>query len=228
VTPGMHRRLLLASLTAAVLAPCLACAATRYPLTDAFVLLDLYLALPPDRRSRFYLAYRAIRDTHPAPDAKASFVEPGGARTPVAIDADGFVTNPPNLAQLKSRAMFEVEGAPFKIGLEMRARMAPASQVDAAELALTLVQVNAAVLEFSGGPTSGAGRLTTAYFPDSGGGDALLADGRAPPLPVFDFPGLGPIPYFEAAKYPGAKAVRLAKPASRILFGGPPRKPAGT
>jgi hypothetical protein len=214
---------MLASLMAAALAPGLARAAThRYPLADAFLLLDQYLALPPGQRSRFYLAYRAVRDAHAAPDAQAAIVAPGGTRTPVAFDADGFVTNIPTLAQLKSRAVFETEGAPFKIGLEVRAQMPAADRFEAADLALTLAQVNAAVVVFSDGQP--AARLTTSYFPGAGGGAAVFADGRSAPLPIFDFPGLGPIPYFDATRFAGATRVALAKAPSRVLFGGPPHK----
>jgi hypothetical protein len=219
----VHRRLLLASLTAAALAPRLAHAAThRYPLADAFLLLDQYLALPQSQRDRFYLAYRAVRGANGAPDAQATIIAPDGTRTPVALDADGFVTETPTLAQLKSRAVFETEGAPFKIGLEVRARIAAANRLEAAELALSIAQVNAAVAVFAGGES--AGRFTTSYFPGADSGRAILGDGRTPPLPIFDFPGLGPIPYFDATKLRGAMRVELAKSPSRILFGGPPHK----
>jgi hypothetical protein len=219
----MNRRHLLALAAAAAALPALAVADdTHLPLTKAFPLLDVYLGLPPAERSRFYLAYRAMRDKHPTADARAAIVAADGARTPVAFDRLGAVTRLPSLADLKT-ARLEIEGAPFKLFPEIRCAMAPAVRLDPATLALALAQVNAAVQKVAGALSIMAPKLTAAYFPDAGGGQALMSDGRSTPLPVFTAPIFGPIAYFEPGKAVGAKAVLLTRAPSRILLGGHPK-----
>ena len=218
----MHRRRLLAALAASALVPGLASAAPqRVPLADAFLLLADYLALPPGRRDRFHPAYLARRGPKPAPNAQAAIVAADGTRTPFIFAADGLVTNLPSLEQLKSRATFETVGPAFGFALEMRASIVPADRYDIAALTPCLDQVNAAVAKFADGDA--VGRLTAIYFPDAGMGHATFADGHAQPLPVFTFPGLGPVPYLEPRKLAGAQAVQLDRPPSRILLAGPPR-----
>jgi len=68
-----------------------------------------------------------------------------------------------------------------------------------------------------------APKLTAAFFPDAGGGQAVLSDGRATPLPVFNAPIFGPVAYFEPGKAVGVKAVLLTRAPSRILLGGHPK-----
>jgi hypothetical protein len=220
----MNRRHLLAlAAAAATTLPGLALADdTHLPLVKAFPLLDIYLGLPPAERSRFYLAYHAVRDKRPIADARATIVAANGARTPVAFDRQGAVTRLPSLADLKT-AQFEIAGATFKLAPELRCAMAPAVRLDPATLALALAQVNAAVQKVAGALSMITPKLTAAYFPDAGGGQTLMGDGRTTPLPVFTAPIFGPIAYFEPAKAVGAKAVLLTRAPSRILLGGHPK-----
>jgi hypothetical protein len=218
------RRLLLSAALAAAAAPRIALAAPRrVPLDQAFILLEPYLELPPAQRDRFYFAYRAVRNKTPAPDAKAAVVGAGGERTPLRIDADGLIANPPSLADLKSKAMFEFEGPPFEFGLEMRAAMAPAARLDAGELKLTLAQAGAAMVKFSGSMAYDAPKINAAYFPGASTGQALSPDGSGRPLPLFAYPGVGKVPYFEPSKWRQAVAVMLDAAPTRILLGSAPR-----
>jgi hypothetical protein len=221
----MRRRHVLALLAAAAAAPGLALADDAHqPLTKAFAFLDAYLGLPPGQRSRFYIAYRAVRDKRPISGVQAAIVAPGGARTPVAFDGAGRVTRLPSLAELKSGASFEPVGAAFKLGLELRCAAAASAHIDPAELVAALAQANAAIVKLAGVLAVAVPKLTTAFFPDSGGGQAVMADGRTAPLLVFAAPIIGPVPYFEPAAAVGAKAVLLAHAPSRILLGGHPKK----
>jgi hypothetical protein len=54
----------------------------RLALSEAFVMLDPYLTLPPAQRDRFSFAYRIMREKKPAPGARAAFVDTTGARIP--------------------------------------------------------------------------------------------------------------------------------------------------
>jgi hypothetical protein len=219
----MRRRSLLLALAAAAAAPTAALAdAQRIPLVKAFNLLDVYLGLPPAERTRFYLAYRALKDKRPDPAARATIVAASGARTPVALDGGGLVLRLPTLAELKSAAMLEFDDPALKLGLELRPTIAPSTRVDVAALVLAMAQVNAAVAKIAGPLAMVAPKLTCAYFPDSGGGSALLADGRTTPLPVTPAPLIGPVPYFDSA-VAGARTVLLARAPSRILLGAHPK-----
>jgi hypothetical protein len=171
----LPRRAALAGLAAVLAAlraaPALAKpAVTRIPLSDAFLLLEPYLGLKAAERDRFSLAYRAMRDKKPAPDAQARIVHRDGSASPLALDPAGWVTELPTLDALKRRDSFEVDGPPFDMLLELRATLAPAERLAVAELAATLAQVNAAIVSFAGGDPSAGGALTCLYFPDAGSG----------------------------------------------------------
>ena len=224
--PDLFRRTLIAGIVAAAGAPALGGAAprvTRIVLADAFLLLDNYLALKPAERDRFTLVYRAVRNGKPAPDARARIVHRDRTWAPLDVDADGWVTELPTLAELRARETFEVDGPPFDMALELRAALAPAARLPVGELTATLKQVNAAFLTFAEGDTSQVGRLTRVYFPDAAAARAVLADGAERPLPSFDFKLTGLTPYYDARIQPPAVAVAFAKPPSRIVVAGAPR-----
>jgi hypothetical protein len=220
----MRRRDLLALLAAGAAAPGVAFADDNHlPLSKAFPLLDAYLALSPAERNRFYLAYRAVRDKHPTADAHAVIVAANGARTPLPLDRAGLVLSLPSLAALKSAATLEIAGAAFKLIPELRCTMAPATRLDVAQLTLALAQVSAAVVKVAGPLAMMAPKMTCAFFPDSVGGQALMADGRPAALPIYIAPIFGALPYFETTRFVGAKTVVLARTPSRIVLGGHPK-----
>jgi hypothetical protein len=142
----------------------------------------------------------------------------------VAFDRAGIVMRLPSLAELKSGAHVEIEGAPFQLGLELRPMTPPSTRVDVGALAASLAQVNAAASKVAGALSFMVPKLTAAYFPDGVGGQAQLADGRLSPLAVVPAPVVGPVPYFEPSTVPGARAVVFARAPSRILLGGHPKK----
>ncbi len=220
----MRRRDLIAAMSVAFWPGLARAGVQRLPLSEAFVMLDSYLALPPAERDRFSFAYRLMRSKKPAPGARAAFVDKAGARTPVALSPDGTVQNLPTLAQLKSKAVFELDGDDYQFVLEPLAAIAPDTRIDVSNLAASLAQLNAAVAKFARDEGAETAQLTTAYFPGVVAGAAVFADGSSKPLSVFDFKALGPTPYFEPRKAPGAIAVTLDKPPSRIVLAGPPRR----
>ena len=226
----LNRRAFTAAIGAALAVPALAFgprafAGSRLALADAFLLLADYLALKPTQRDRFSLAYRAVRKGKPAPDVKVRIIHRDHTETPLAIDADGWITELPSLDQLKGRDTFAVDGPDFDMAMELRAALAPAARLPVAELTATLAQVNAAMVIFGGGdPTAVGHALTCVYFPDAGQGHAILADGAERPLPVFDFKLIGPTPYFEPRATPTATTIALAKAPSRIVMAAPPRR----
>lgn len=221
----MHRRHLILFAAAVAAAPGAALAdVTRTPLNKAFPLLDVYLGLPPAERSRFYLAYRATKDKRPDLGAQATIVTAHGQRMPVPFDRGGLALSLPTLALIKSGAVMETVDAALKLLPELRSTIAPAARVDVAQLALSLAQVNAAIAKIAGPLALAAPKMTCAYFPDSGGGQAIFAGGRAARLPIAPIPVIGPVPYFEPQTLAGATSVVLARPPSRILLGAHPKQ----
>jgi len=222
----MRRRDLIAVIAAAAAAPATVFADDqRVALAKAFPMLEQYLAVPPGERSRFYLAYRATRDRRPVSDARAAIVSPGAAAVPLSFDRAGFLTTRlPSLTQLKGGAQLVTTGAPFKLAAEARCAIPPSTHIAAAELAAALAQANAAVAKVAGPMAALIPKLTAVFFPDAGGGHAVLASGRQAPLPMFDAPTVGPVAYFEPARTAGATAVVLAKAPSRMLLGGHPKR----
>lgn len=222
----MRRRHLLALLAAVAASPPLAVAADFkiVPIDKAFPFLAAYLALPVAERSRFYLAYRAMRDKHPALDARAMIIAPNGARTPMIFDHIGAVARLPSLAELKSAANVEIDSAPFQLGVELRCATAPSTRIEVAELVASLAQVNLAVSRVTGALSLIIPKLTAAYFPDAVGAQALMGDGHVVALPVYTAPIIGQVPYIEPGMLAGAKTVMLARAPSRIVLGGHPKK----
>jgi len=222
----MRRRHLLALIAAAVSWPGLALAADvkTVPIDKAFPYLAAYLALPAAERSRFYLAYRAVRDKHPALDARATLIAASGVRTPLLFDRIGAVARLPSLAEMKSAANVELDGAAFQLGIELRCTTAPSTRIDVAEIAASLAQVNSAVAKLAGALSLIVPKLTTAFFPDAVGAQALMNDGHVVALPVYAAPMIGQVPYIEPGAFAGAKMVMLARAPSRIVLGGHPKK----
>ena len=220
---AMRRRHFIALVAAAAAAPAAAFADDQHvPLAKAFPMLQQYLGVPPGERSRFYLAYRAVRDRKPVSDAKAAIVGPNGA-VPLAFDHAGFLTNRlPSLAELKGASQFVIAGQTFRLAPEARCAIAPSTRIDVGQLTAALAQANAAIAKIAGPAAMLIPKMTAIYFPDAAGGRAALADGRESPLPVFTVPSMGQIAYFEPAKV-AAKAVVFAKAPSRVLLGGHPR-----
>jgi hypothetical protein len=221
----MRRRQLLGLLAIAAAAPRAAFAGVQtISLDKAFPYLAAYLQMPVGERSHFYLAFRAYRDKHPVGDVAAAIVAANGARTPIAFDRQGIVTRLPDLATLKSSAHVEIASAPFQMGPELRCATPPSLRIDVAQLAVALAQVNNAVVKFAGALSLVIPKFTTAYFPDAGGAQVIMGDGRAAALPVVAVPAIGPVPYIEPSVLAGARTVILAKAPSRILLGGHPKK----
>jgi hypothetical protein len=222
----MRRRHLLAFLAAFAASPRVALAdgPKTVPIDKAFPYLATYLGMPVGQRSLFYLAYRAVRDKHPAPDARATIVAPNGARTPVVFDRVGAVARLPSLAELKSAANVEIDSAPFQLGIELRCAMPPSTRIDVGAISASLNQVNSAVSRFAGALALIVPKLTAAYFPDAAGAQVVMADGHAVPLPVFSSPAIGVVPYIEPGALAGARMVVLARAPSRIVLGGHPKQ----
>jgi hypothetical protein len=220
----MDRRTLIATLGALAAAPAARAQPPEsappqpVPLADAFILLEPYLSMDPKDRSKWSLAYCALRYKLPAPEAKAIIRLENGATRPLMLGPDGVVTHLPTLTELDSQAELEIDGPPFQFELEVRATIPLTAHIAAPAIVAALAQASAGLTTLTAQPTS----LTCAYFPDGGAGFVALGAGRALPLPSFNFKSVGATSYFEPAATPGATEVTLAKPPSRIILARPP------
>ena len=221
----MRRRQLLAALAVAAATPRLALAgeARRVPLTKAFPFLAAYYGLAPEARSRFHLGYRAVRGKQAITEFSAWVAPPAGPATPLPMDARGMVTRLPTPEQMKAGGDLVIATPDASLANELRASMASQPQLDATQIAAALAQLNADIAKFAGPLRFAAPKMTAAFFPDAGAGQALLADGHAAPLPVYASPFAGPVAYFEPARAVGARAVLLARAPSRIILGAHPK-----
>jgi hypothetical protein len=109
------------------------------------------------------------------------------------------------------------------LAIELRAAMAPQAQIDPGQIAAALAQVNADIAKLAGAFSFAVPKMTAAFFPDGGGGRAVLADGEATPLPIFASPLVGPVAYFEPGVAANARMVVLARTPSRIVLGAHPK-----
>lgn len=218
------RGLILAPLAAPTLAA--AAGGRTVKLAAAFPYLDVYLATPPAKRSRFYAVYVAMQGTRPAPDFRATIVESGGRGTPLVLERDGRVASLPSLAQLRSDAVLQTDAAQaddIKLALEIRPNVPVSTEVDPGALAEALAQVNAVIANSAGVLKLVVPKLNTVYFPGAGAGKVVFADGHATPLPITQNRYLPGAPYFDTSQSKGAHSVVLAKQPSRLLLGGHPR-----
>lgn len=213
----MHRRLFLAAVAGAAAAPTALLAAQKDPvkLAKAFPFLDLYLKLPAAERSRFAVVYYMTRDNKPAAGLRGWIID-GPNKTPVSWAADGRALQLPTLAQVQGSAtiQFDVpEDAALKPRLELHPLLAAAAQVDAVALQASITQAGAAVKKMAGPMAMMAPKITAAQFPGAPSGQAMLATGKALPLPAGKF---GPL--YDPGKEPGARTITLARAPSRILL----------
>jgi len=224
----LDRRRLIGGIAVSILAAPAALAAAQ-PLVkvDAlFPYLKIYLEATPEQRSRFTLAYYAMRDRRPAPDVKAFLVGADGRRRPIAIAGDGRVETLPTLSDLHANIQVEVDAAPSdKItpNVEILANVAAAARMDTRPLVQAMEQANAAIAAHAGILSFAAPKLTCAYMIGAHSGQAVLANGHSVPLPLRTGRLFAGAPYFDSAAMPDARAVVLDRAPLRVLLGGRPR-----
>jgi hypothetical protein len=188
---------------------CAAPAAAADKLVDpkkVFSYLDAYLKLPPAERSRFKINY--YLHIGPQPLTAPVWLVEGARRTPVPLRADGRVDRLPTLAQLDSaKLQFGVEeGTKLGCTVGIETMAPPAAEMDAREVAASLVQAAAGVRKAAGIMAMAMPKLSQVSFPGVPSGEVVMADGKRAPLPL-----LKGVPSFNPAQFPGAKTLRFPK-----------------
>jgi hypothetical protein len=186
-----------------------------------FPFLDLYLGIPANQRTLFTLAYFLKQNGGPPKDISLVLVS-GGVRTPIAVGGDGRLQRLPTLADLKSKAQVEItapEGAKIQLSMELLAKVAPAKDIPAAQLAAAIQQCEAAIKSKAGLIGFAAPKIKRVGFVGAGSGTAVNAQGVAKPLP----PGkLGP--QFDPEQMPGTATIKLARAPTMIALLERPKK----
>jgi hypothetical protein len=205
------KRLALASLLATCAATsALAQGPTPERLVDAdqvFPMIDKFYATPPADRSTIALAYVFTHEGKPATGVHLALVV-NGKRTPLAIEADGRVERLPTPAEMAAHAQVAVDAPKgyFNVRLNIRPSIRPAQEIDAAQCALAITQLNAAIKRAAGLLALAAPQVKVTTFPGAGSGVAVMGDGKTTPLPL-----LKGAPVYDPAAIKGAKTIRLAK-----------------
>jgi hypothetical protein len=154
-------------------------------------------------------------DGKPGGGLKAAIVEPDGRRTPLAFAPDGRALRLPNAAQLASASFVADVPAATKLGvrLALEPLIAPAQDLSARDLELSLAQANAGMAKAGGLIAFAMPKLTGVSFPGAGSGRARLANGSEVALPVADG-----APFYEPKALKGVATILLARVPARLAF----------
>jgi len=210
----LRHGLLAAALLAAVATPALA--EKIGPAEKAFPYLERFLKVPAAERSRVRLTYALSRDGKPLASLKAVLIEPGGARTPLPINADGAFERLPTLPQLQAGAQLSLDlpqDAKVGTSLNFGTQLKPALDYEARELAATVSEANTVIGKAAGPLSALAPKMTGIAFSKAGSGVAVFADGRTQPLPL-----VKETPYFRPEDFKGVVRVKLTKAPTRVGF----------
>jgi hypothetical protein len=171
-----------------------------------FSYLDAYLKLPAAERSRFKINY--YLHIGPQPLTAPVWLVEGAKRTPVPLRADGRVERLPTLAQLDgAKVQFGVEeGTKLGCTVGIETMAAPATEMDAREVAAALSQAAVGVKKAAGIMAMAMPKLSQVSFPGAPSGEVVMADGKRVPLPL-----LKGVPSFNPSDFPSAKTLRFPK-----------------
>jgi hypothetical protein len=215
VTRRILRRLALAPLLSLAVAGSAFAEAKQFPLDKAFPYLEGYLKLPPAERTRFVLGYRLMGEARAIQSVRMALLDKGGT-IPVAISPDGRLERLPTLQQIQDHAQLSIaaaKGSRIGIALSVEPTAKPAREMDAGELAATLVQAQAGEEKVAGLFAFAVPKLTRVAFEGVAQGEAVGADGRARPLPVEK----GRL-VFDPAALKGAKTLRFPGAPTHVLL----------
>ena len=172
----------------------------------AFPMLGAYLKLPAADRSHFTIAY--YMHSHGQPLTAPVWLIADGKRTPLPLNAEGRVGRLPSLGELdKGKLELGVDDA-VKVGVSVgiEPMVAPATDLDARELAAAIAQAAAGVRKAAGIMALAMPKLADVVFVGAGSGEIEFADGHRAPLPLVKGQ-----PTYTPAAQPSARRIRLAK-----------------
>jgi hypothetical protein len=187
------------------------CANKQVDAGKIFAMLPNYLKLPAAERSHFTLAYYLRSGGQPL--AAPVWMVADGKRTPVALSATGRVERLPTLAELDHGKLEFGLDESQKIGavLGVEPILAPATDLDARELAASIAQAAVGSKKVAGIMALAMPKLDDVVFVGSGSGEVEFADGRRAPLPLIKGQ-----PTYNPTSQPGARRIYLAKVPAKL------------
>jgi len=137
----------------------------------------------------------------------------GAARTPLPLGADGKVLKLPTLAQLGDGKVEIGVDAATKINLTLGLEpvVAPATDLDARELAAAVAQAGPGMKKIAGVMAFALPAPKAVLFVGVPSGEAELADGRRVPLPL-----VKGAPAYDPAAIPNARRIHLPKVPQKL------------
>ncbi|HEX3365923.1 hypothetical protein [Phenylobacterium sp.] len=212
----MQRRTIIIAIAAAAFAlaaPALAADKTLEA-DKAFPYLAAYLKLPLAERNHFTMAYYLHLGAEPL-KAPAWLVE-GAKRTPLSLRADGKVERLPDLAQLEHGQLEIGIDAATKINnvLGVEPLLAPATDLDAHELAVAIAQAAVGSRKAVGVMAMAMPKLTNVGFVGVPSGEVEFADGHKAPLPL-----VKGVPTYTPEAQPNATRIHLPAVPRKLDMG---------
>ena len=190
-------------------------AANGIRVSEAFPYLDRYYGIPAGERSLFHVSYTIRQGGRPF-TGRAWYLDAQNNRTPVPLSSEGEVGRLPTLAQLRdSRFRLQADlppGSRVGMGLTVEPNLRPAAQLNAGDLTAVINQVNSALRSAAGLMRFMVPTMGRIAFVGARGGEVVMADGSARPLPT-----VRNELSFEPERYPGARGVRFAS-APRSMY----------
>jgi hypothetical protein len=204
------RRALLAGLAALAIAAPAHAADKLVDLKKVFPYLDIFLKMPPAERSRFGPSYTFTQEGRPI--SLPMWIVDGGVRTPLPL-VDGRAERLPTAAQLEhgKLAIAADEKVKFGVRMDIVPLVAPAAEMDARELNAAVAQAAAGVKKAAGPLGFMAPKITKVLFHGASSGEVRFADGRRAALPLEKG-----TPVYNPANFPGAVALRFARPPASL------------
>jgi hypothetical protein len=142
----------------------------------------------------------------------------GADRAPITAGPGGRVERLPTLAQLSAKRPLVFEGLPStaKIGvsLSIEPTLRPAAELPAAELAAAVAQAGRGAKKAAGLMRVAVPKMEGVRLVGAQGAEAVMADGRAVPLPVEKG-----APVFRPSQHPTAQLIRSRTPPWQLQIG---------
>ncbi len=183
----------------------------------AFPFYDLFLDTPPAERTRFTMSYYLKVNGRPATTPILTLVMPNGARTPLAVGAEGRIARMPNKAELNDGVIEAAKanaGDRVQLSMELEPLVRLGETVSVADLHAALEQCNAAIRKRAGLIGFAVPKMEQVLFVGAGSGQALAA-GKATPLPV-----IKTYVAYKPADHAGVASLKFARPPARALLAG--------
>jgi hypothetical protein len=205
-----HRVLAVGAVVLAMAAPAFA-AEKLVEASKVLVYMEPYLKLPAAERNHFTVAYYLRVGGQPLTAPVALVV--GARRIPIPVGPRGKLERLPTLAELDGGKLAIGIDPATKISLTLGIEplIAPAADLDAHELALSIAQAAVGERKVAGLMAMAMPKLSNVGFVGVPSGEVEFSDGRRAPLPTVK----GLLTYDPAAQ-PNAKRIHLPKAPDKL------------